>query len=424
MEAASINKNSTELNLEKVILCINSDEKASDSESENVETGAFRDIKTKTRLGTNSIFVEGFEAIRAFPGRPILKNYDQVEKRIVNYSIMLKAHLTCAEQMSNLPREIVKNDKTVKFDKMYNGLFKKNLDVFEYNIYLDQNIPKDASTNQMKKAKQKMFKKYEKESKQYLRTRLFENPCIIKSEKCKYCNTEDFVTIYYDQLTDLFAIVNSKSNCLLDFGIATKVTYAEIFAYKSSGILKASKLCEEPNQQQADKSGKELEVYQEKYIIPYDDAIAILQAKYGSNSVAVENGEFSIQDWQSVKKIEHAVCFGIQPEDFGFSQNQAREINYGNGGLVAYVQKGKTLPSLDFVRAYQNAIKNFCENRNLSSKNNNSTFRGKPCVTFFNQDTRIIVVFDKETHLFITAYKLAERSVEEYLTNSSIGEKI
>ena len=185
--------------------------------------------------------------------------------------------------------------------------------------------------------------------------------------------------------------------------------------------MKASKLCEEPNQQQADKSGKELEVYQEKYIIPYDDAIAILQAKYGSNSVAVENGEFSIQDWQSVKKIEHAVCFGIQPEDFGFSQNQAREINYGNGGLVAYVQKGKTLPSLDFVRAYQNAIKNFCENRNLSSKNNNSTFRGKPCVTFFNQDTRIIVVFDKETHLFITAYKLAERSVKEYLTNSSIG---
>ena len=91
---------------------------------------------------------------------------------------------------------------------------------------------------------------------------------------------------------------------------------------------------------------------------------------------------------------------------------------------MAYVQKGKTLPSLDFIRPYQNAIKNFCENRNLSERNDESTFRGNPCVTFFNQETRLIVVFDKETHFFITAYKLAPRSVDSYLTNGLIGEKI
>jgi len=31
---------------------------------------------------------------------------------------------------------------------------------------------------------------------------------------------------------------------------------------------------------------------------------------------------------------------------------------------VAYVRKGNKLPSLDLIRAYQNAIKNFCEDPN------------------------------------------------------------
>ena len=145
---------------------------------------------------------------------------------------------------------------------------------------MEENISKTASSNKIKQGKQKLFKKYRENSKQYLRTHLFENPCIIKSEECKYLDTSDFVTIYYDQLTDLFAIVDSKSNCLLDFGIVTELKYAEIFAYKSSKTLKASEICLSPNQQVVEDSpvnpstkspkSKKLEVYQEKYILSYD----------------------------------------------------------------------------------------------------------------------------------------------------------
>ena len=106
------------------------------------------------------------------------------------------------------------------------------------------------------------------------------------------------------------------------------------------------------------KSGKskELQVYQEQYLLSFDDAIAILKARYGSNVLTVENGEFSIQEWQAAKKLEHAVCFGLKPEDFGFSQDQAKQINAKGGivegGIVAYVRKGNKLPSLDLIRAY------------------------------------------------------------------------
>ena len=231
------------------------------------------------------------------------------------------------------------------------------------------------------------------------------------------------VTIYYDEFTDLFAIVDLKKNCLLDFGIATEVKYAEIFAYKSSETVKRQEICSTPDMStEYSKSGKskELQVYQEQYLLSFDDAITILEARYGSNFLTVENGEFRIQEWQAAKKLEHAVCFGLKPEDFGFSQDQAKQIN-AKGGIVAYVRKGNKLPSLDLIRAYQNAIKNFCEDPNQSVRNDRSTFRGEPSITFFNQETRQVVIFDQETKIFITAYKLAEKGVDEYLTTGNIG---
>ena len=88
-------------------------------------------------------------------------------------------------------------------------------------------------------------------------------------------DTDDLVTIYYDKFTDLFAIVNLKKNCLLAFGIATEVKYAEIFAYKSSDTLKRQEIYLTADMSPEDsKSGKfkELQVYQEPYILSVDDA--------------------------------------------------------------------------------------------------------------------------------------------------------
>ena len=99
------------------------------------------DIKTKKPVGGgNSIFVEAFQAIRSFPTRPNFNYYDSVENQFVKKSVMLQAHLTCVKQINNLPRQIDKKDKTVKFDKKYSGLFRKNKNykkVFVYNLYLE-----------------------------------------------------------------------------------------------------------------------------------------------------------------------------------------------------------------------------------------------------------------------------------------------
>ena len=59
---------------------------------------------------------------------------------------------------------------------------------------------------------------------------MFENESIIKSEKYYNLDSNEFVTIYYDALTDSFAIVDLKTNFLLEFGIASEVKYTEIIA--------------------------------------------------------------------------------------------------------------------------------------------------------------------------------------------------
>lgn len=73
------------------------------------------------------------------------------------------------------------------------------------------------------------------------------------------------------------------------------------------------------------------------------------------------------------------------------------------------------------IRAYQSAIKNFCENPNQSVRNNKSNFYEEPSITFFNQGTRQIVIFKQETKIFITAYKLSDRHINKCLKSGGIG---
>ena len=61
-------------------------------------------------------------------------------------------------------------------------------------------------------------------------------------------DTDNLVTLYYDQYADLLAIYDSDNNRLLDLGIATEVKYAEFFAYKSSNTRPISDICFLPNQ--------------------------------------------------------------------------------------------------------------------------------------------------------------------------------
>lgn len=121
----------------------------------------------KKKYGKTSIFVQALQCQSSIRNpKSYRKNlsgfnfFDSTEKKTVKPSIMLNAHFNCAEEFEKLPREIVKNDRTIKFDKKYSGIFKNNYQVFGYNLYIEENLSKDASNNKIKKAKQNLFEKY------------------------------------------------------------------------------------------------------------------------------------------------------------------------------------------------------------------------------------------------------------------------
>jgi hypothetical protein len=108
-------------------------------------------------------------------------------------------------------------------------MFRKQSEkVFGYNLVIEENIPK-----RIKRAEKRLFKTYGSKAESDIRIRLFENPCVIKTSECRYRDRSGFVTIYYDVLSDLFTIVDSQSNNLLEFSVATEIDYVEIFRYKS-----------------------------------------------------------------------------------------------------------------------------------------------------------------------------------------------
>ena len=207
------------------------------------------EIQTKKASGEYSIFVKAFQSLVNHPDRlKSIKVYDFKERVGIRSSVILEAYCKCGEENSKLPRQINSDDKGVKFNnkkRKYKDLFKKNYEVFDFdvNLYLDNNLPKSASAEAIDKAKDKLFKEYGEKSKEFLRVKLFRNPCIIKLLDCKFGTGEGSepipVTIYFDQLTDLFAIVDKK-NVLVDFGVATELYFAEIFAYKEKGTAKAA----------------------------------------------------------------------------------------------------------------------------------------------------------------------------------------
>jgi len=161
------------------------------------------EINTKTRSRKSSIFVEGLQSInfsinqRKISGRTTNLNFsfnliDSATNRKIRYSTMLAAHLTCLKEVYKLPREILKEDRTVKFDSRYKDLFNQQYEkVFGYNIYIEENLPKDVKKNRLKRALKRFFK-----GKENLRRNLFENPCIVKATQCRYRDHFGLGSIY------------------------------------------------------------------------------------------------------------------------------------------------------------------------------------------------------------------------------------
>jgi hypothetical protein len=114
------------------------------------------------------------------------------------------------------------------------------------------------------------------------------------------------------------------------------------------------------------------------------------------------------------------VCFGINPENYGANQSDLNRLNRIE--IVKYVQEGGKLPSDEHIQAIQGAVKSFCEDASKSIKNEGSTFRVEPSITYSNENPRQVVIFKPDDGDLIINYKIRENRIEDYKLTANIGE--
>jgi hypothetical protein len=116
------------------------------------------EIETKTRTGKNSIYVEVLQSLTArkmpITSEGFLFNIkDPITGNLIRPSTMLEAHIACGDEVSKLPRMIVKEDRKVKFGSNFFDMFRTQYQkVFGYNLVIEENVKKNGNRKRVKGA--------------------------------------------------------------------------------------------------------------------------------------------------------------------------------------------------------------------------------------------------------------------------------
>lgn len=121
-------------------------------------------LKIKPKSGKNSIYVEALQSITYSRKRNSFVSFnikDPLTGNLIRPTTMLEAHIACGNEISKLPRVIEKQDKKINLNSDFFDMFRKQYDkVFGYNLLIEENIPKDANPNRIKRAEKRLFKTY------------------------------------------------------------------------------------------------------------------------------------------------------------------------------------------------------------------------------------------------------------------------
>ena len=109
---------------------------------------AIEELKIKPDGDRNSIFVEALQSI-AYSRQTkssIKLNNKVFDGSLIRPSTMLEAHIACGDEISNLPRIILNDDKKIKIGSDFFNMFRAQYEkVFHYNLLIEENVPKTAN---------------------------------------------------------------------------------------------------------------------------------------------------------------------------------------------------------------------------------------------------------------------------------------
>jgi hypothetical protein len=146
------------------------------------------------------------------------------------------------------------------------------------------------------------------------------------------------------------------------------------------------------------------------------------------------NESCKITDWQAAKHIYHANGMGIDPADYGFTQQELERIRgeagyKGEGGLIGYARRGYRLPPIEMVRDYQFRLKGRCDQSPIKRTNvpyydNNGAWKATVFATPPSEDSSgIIIAFNESTGDLITGDKQKKPAFDRFKDENYLGGK-
>ena len=145
------------------------------------------------------------------------------------------------------------------------------------------------------------------------------------------------------------------------------------------------------------------------------------------------NESCKITDWQVAKHIYYANRMGIDPADYGFTQQELERIHgesiYKGGGLIAYARRGYRLPPIEMVQDYQLRLKASCKKAPIKRTkvpyyDVNGGWQATVFATPPSEDSSgIIIAFNESTGDLITGYKQKTPAFNRFKNENYLGGK-
>jgi len=174
------------------------------------------------------------------------------------------------------------------------------------------------------------------------------------------------------------------------------------------------------NDESETKSSSESESEENKCRMSYEEAYDLVKKNYvGSLQVT---DDCKVTAWQAVKKAYHfRNTFGINLDNYPtLSKEDLVTLQKTPGGLIPYVQQGGKLPLIEYVNECQQKIYEFCHLQN-TEVNRDATHYGKPCIMFYNRETREMAIFNKGDGDLITAGKYRQKYFKQCVDSGQVG---
>ena len=167
------------------------------------------------------------------------------------------------------------------------------------------------------------------------------------------------------------------------------------------------------------------------FVMSYEDAFNLVAETYPGYLEV--NESCKITDWQAAKHMYHASGMGVDPADYGFTQQELERIRgesrYKGGGLIAYARRGYRLPPIEMVQDYQLRLKTSCEKAPIKRTNVpyydiNGAWQSRVFATPESEDSSpIIIAFNESTGDLITGDKQKKSAFDRFKDENYLGSK-